>query len=268
LCELHHSHAEAGFFPPQALRRWIGLPILLPAICATGHLYDKWGNEIPKAPAEHVKYPKTPYFNFSPSFESGDRYIDSKDLLGKPLAITVKKDGSCVTLSRDLCGARNGHEARHPSFDLLKQRHAALKAQIPEGVQVFGEWLYAKHSIEYKERLALRDYLEVFAVYDQKAQLFLSQDDVATCCKELGLVMVDTPARAVYEHEWQLVRGITAIAEEVIRSGHEGVVVKSAYPYHYTQFAVNVAKYVRAKHVQTTMHWTRAEITKNELVCP
>jgi hypothetical protein len=265
LCELHHRHAEEGYFPPQALRRWLEVPTILPAICDPNKLYDKWGNEIPSAPSKHVKYPKTPYLNFSPGYESGDRYIANKELVGKPLAVTVKKDGSCVTLSPDVVGARNGTEARHPSFALLKQRHAQIKDKIPPGIQIFGEWLFARHSIKYEGSLALQDYLEVFAVYDQHDQLFLSQDDVADLCKRLDLVMVETVARVVYEAEWVLVQGIKALADELIGKGHEGVVVKTVYPHHYTQHGLNVAKYVRANHVQTDQHWSRMEITKNVL---
>lgn len=264
LCEQHHIHAEEGYFPPQALRRWLGLPTVLPAICDKDKLYDKWGNEIAKAAEGQVKYPKTPYLNFSPSYNGGDRYIDTKDLLGKPLAVTVKRDGSCVTLSRDTCGARNGHEATHPSFNMLKQRHAALKLQIPEGIQLFGEWLYAKHSIHYTGPLALRDYLEVFAVYDQTEQMFLSQDDVEILCNELDLVMVARVATILYHAEWELTNGITALAEKAIADGEEGVVVKSMYPYHYTQFAANAAKYVRANFSPGNDGWSKG-ITKNDL---
>lgn len=265
LCETHHIHAEAGHFPPQALRRWIGITtVVLPAICKKDCLYDKWGDEIAKSSHVHVKYPKTPYLNFSPSYQGGDKYIDTKSFLGKPLSVTVKKDGSCVTMSRDICGARNGHEAEHPSFNMLKQRHAALRHGIPEGIQLFGEWLYARHSIHYTGPLALRDYLEVFAVYDQNQQLFLSQDDVQILCDELDLTMVARLAVVCHATQWELVNAVTALAEKVIADGEEGVVVKSMYPYHFSQFSVNAAKYVRGKFVPGSDAWSKG-ITKNEV---
>ena len=264
LCEQHHIHAEEGYFPPQALRDWLGVPPVLPAICKKELLYDKWGNEIPKAPHAHVKYPKTPYLNFSPGCDD-DRYIDTQELLGKPLAVTVKRDGSCVTLSREVCGARNGHTAEHPSFAPLKARHAAVKESIPKGVQVFGEWLYARHSIHYAGDLALLDHLQVFAVYDQDQQLFYSQDDMLDLCRFLGLAAVDRLAVVTYKAEWELVNGVTALAQAAILRGEEGVVVKSMYPYHFGQFPTNVAKYVRENHVQTTDRWKQEAVIKNEL---
>jgi hypothetical protein len=266
LCEIHHRHAEANFFPPQALRRWLKIEeVVLPAVCPKGKLYDKWGNEIASVPPEHVKYPKTPYLPFSPGYAAGDRYISLADLIGKPLAVTIKKDGSCVVMGRELVAARNGTEARHPSFNLLKQRHAAFKHNIPENTLIYGEWLFAKHSIHYTGDIALKDYLEVFAVYDQKDQLFLGLDEVAKVCKDVGLKAVETIANVIYEAEWSLVNGLNDLGKKVVKQGQEGIVVKSVYPFHYTQFALNTAKYVREGHVQTDQHWSQQKITQNEI---
>lgn len=48
--------------------------------------------------------------------------------------------------------------------------------------------------------------------------------------------------------------------------GHEGLVVKNAFPFHFTQHASNVAKIVRPHHVQTDEHWSQQAIVRNELV--
>lgn len=265
LCEIHHIHAEKGYFPPQALRYWIGIKTtILPAICKKEKLYDKWGDEIAKASHVHVKYPKTPYLNFSPSYDKTDRYINTKDLINKPLSVTVKKDGSCITMTKEICGARNGYEADHPSFNMLKQRHAILKHNIPEGIQLFGEWLYAKHSIHYIDSLALQDYLEIFAVYDQTEQLFLGQDDVKNLCNKLNLISVTQLASICYATEWELIGEITALAEKAIARGEEGVVVKSIYPYHFSQFSINVAKYVKSNFVPGSSCWEN-KIIRNEI---
>ena len=266
LCEAHHKHAEENFFPPQALRRWLKIEeVILPAVCLPGKLYDKWGNEIASVSETHVKYPKTPYLPFSPGYAHGDRYISLSDLINKPLAITIKRDGSCVVLGRDLCAARNGTEARHASFNLLKQRHAGFRMQIPEHTLLYGEWLYAKHSIHYTGKTALRDFLEIFAVYDQKDQLFLSQDEVARICKSINLLMVEAISYATYDTEWALVNGLNAAGTKAVAQGQEGIVVKSVYPFHYTQFALNTAKFVREGHVQTDEHWSQQKITPNEV---
>jgi hypothetical protein len=267
LCEIHHIHAEKDYFPPQALRRWIGITnIVLPVICNDSCLYDKWGNIIDKSPRTYVKYPKTPYLNFSPSYSEGDRYIDTKNLLGKPLQVSLKRDGSCVTMSRDVCGARNAQSADHYSFNMFKQRHAIIRHRIPTGIQLFGEWLYAKHSIHYSGSIALKDYLEIFAVYDQQQQLFLGHEEMLLLCKELNLTTANSLASFSCHAEWELINKITSIAEKVIEDGEEGIVVKSMYPFHYSHFSMNVAKYVRSGFVAGNEMWNEGKIIKNEVL--
>jgi hypothetical protein len=257
-------HREAPA-PPQALRHWLDIPTILPAMMNPLKIYDKWGNEIPSVGPQLVKYPKTPYLPFSPSIDREDRTIDAKSLLGKPLVITTKMDGSCVTLTKDHVGARNAVTAGHPSFNLLKARHAQFQDTIPDNIQVFGEWLLAEHSIQYKGDLALNDYLQVYAVYDQYQELFFDWLGVEEFCAFRGLTLVPIIKETTFTTEWQLMSTLAELGNAVIKSGQEGLVVKSKYPFHYTQFAENVAKYVRANHVQTNQHWTRKQIVKNQL---
>lgn len=46
---------------------------------------------------------------------------------------------------------------------------------------------------------------------------------------------------------------------------HEGYVIRNADGFKYEDFASNVAKYVRANHVQTDSHWMHSELIKNQL---
>lgn len=184
LCEQHHIAAEAGRFPPQALRRWLALPTILPQQLDPSRIWDKWGTEIPRAVLE--KYPRTPYFNFSETQDPEDGYIDNNLLLGKPLVYTIKMDGSNVTITRDKVAARNGQHASHASFNFLKQLHAGFRYTIPDGVKLFGEWLFARHSIVYEGKLSLKSYLQIFAVYDIKEELFWSWNEVVEFCENNG----------------------------------------------------------------------------------
>jgi hypothetical protein len=70
---------------------------------------------------------------------------------------------------------------------------------------------------------------------------------------------------ASYEKEWQFVSDISNLAQTVINSGHEGIVVRIAYPFHYGQFSDHVAKFVRPNHVQTDEHWSHQSIIRNAL---
>lgn len=48
--------------------------------------------------------------------------------------------------------------------------------------------------------------------------------------------------------------------------GQKGDVIRNAAAFRLADFKTNVAKYVRADHVQTTKHWKRAAMVANQLV--
>jgi hypothetical protein len=99
----------------------------------------------------HRKYPRTLHFPYSPGASKEDKIQhDVSSLIGRNLIMTEKMDGSNVCLTRNGVFARNHNgPPSHPSVDLLKAHHASIKRNIPEHVEVFGEWLYAVHSIRY-----------------------------------------------------------------------------------------------------------------------
>ncbi|MFW6174086.1 MAG: RNA ligase family protein [Elusimicrobiota bacterium] len=62
-----------------------------------------------------------------------------ESFLNVPLTITVKMDGSNVGISFDTVSSRSGNIDQHPSFDMLKQKHAIIKYDIPENMIFYGE---------------------------------------------------------------------------------------------------------------------------------
>ncbi len=264
LCGDHHVHAERNFFPPEACRQWAGIKSrALPRGWDESVWYNKWGDVLRAPTRELAKYPSTMYLPFSPEYDVSERgLIDPGLLTGKPLVVMIKMDGSNCCLSKIKVAARNGDTANHGSFDYIKAMHASVKSRIPGHLQVFGEWLYARHSIHYMD---LPAYFQVFGVYDKNKQLWFSWDDVEGFSGYINLVTVPVIARLSVDEPWKLHAKLTALAEQVISEGHEGIVVRNAYPYHYGQFEENVAKYVRAGHVQTDKHWSKQEIVKNKL---
>lgn len=270
VCELHHKHAEANFIPPQALRQWAGIKNrVLPAQFDASKIYDKWGTPLIPPNRELVKYPHTRYLTFTPGFDKLDvdecGYMEITNMYNKPLVITMKMDGSNVKLTSEIVTARNGHSAGHKSFDFLKSKHASFKHLIPPHINVFAEWLYAKHSIHYTNDLALDDILLVFAVYDGITQLWGGWEDVQRVAASLNLKTVPVLTLISFPSNWECEPKITKIGNDVIKKGHEGIVIRSLYPYHWSKFGENVAKYVRANHVTSSKHWKEMEIVKNEV---
>ena len=112
-----------------------------------------------------MKYPRTLHLPWSKGTTNDDKIATSiNSLLNVPIVISEKLDGSNASLEANGCFARTHAGApTHASFDGLKALHATVKRNIPKGIQIFGEWCYALHSIAYT---ALPGYFLLFNVRD------------------------------------------------------------------------------------------------------
>jgi len=216
------------------------------------------------AERDYCKFPSILYLDCSPGLDEIDvskrGLLKIKDLVGKPLVVTTKMDGSNVVLRYTEVAARNGFTANHRSFDMLKAIHAELRELIPVGHQVFGEWLYAKHSIHYSD---LETYLQLFALYDTRKRLWESWEEVEKCVKELGVTTVPVLDYIQIDTEKALRERIVEMADKVIENGGEGVVVRDMESFSYEDFRSNIGKFVRENHVKTDEHWSQQPIVKN-----
>lgn len=277
VCECHHKLAERDFITPQTLREFAGIDtIVLPnSLRKTSEAFDygevrqwhtKWGDELKHPTRLFCKYPSTRYFPFSPGVDELDikehGFAKLENFVGVPLFVSIKMDGSNVVLRHDGVAARNGDTALHSSFDALKAWHAGIKYVIPEHIQLFGEWLYAKHSIHYTDLTA---HFQLFRAYDTRTEMFLGVGELKAYASLIGAVVVPVPfpgGQIQFNSEHEVYK-LIAIAEDVIAQGHEGIVVTSLHSFHYDQFGDRVAKYVRKNHVSTDEHWSKQQIIKN-----
>ncbi len=213
------------------------------------------------------KYPRTPHLPWSPGSTSDDRRIESVEpLLCVDIVVTEKLDGSNVCLEAGGCYARSHASApNHSSFDAFKAFHATIKSLLPENLQIFGEWLYARHSIGYK---ALPNYFMVFGVRDLNTMKWSSWTEIEMWAEELSVSTVPVLTKEHLNREWKLRDLTESLARLPSRCGgeREGVVVRKAGEFSDGDFGVSVAKFVRANHVQTSDHWKNQEIVRNELV--
>lgn len=131
------------------------------------------------------KYPRTPHMEGS-RLQPGDEDLDSVpfgDLAGRYLVVEEKVDGANSGLSFDESGSirlqSRGHYLtggpRERQFDFFKAwaaRHAeTLFAALGSRYVLYGEWLYAKHTVFYD---ALPHYFLEFDVLDTATDAFLS----------------------------------------------------------------------------------------------
>jgi len=96
-----------------------------------------------------------------------------------------------------------------------------------------------------------------------KQRMWGSWNDVKNMSNILNVPTVPIVKEEVYKKDWELIQDVSNIAENVIKQGHEGVVIRIKYPFHYGQFSNHIAKYVRPNHVQTDEHWSAQSIIKN-----
>jgi hypothetical protein len=148
------------------------------------------------------KYPRTRHIEGS-RLQPGDEDLESvpfAELGGRFLVVEEKMDGANAAVRFDERGAlllqSRGHYlrggAREKHFDLFKQwasAHAsALHERLGQHYVLYGEWLYAKHTVFYD---ALPHYFLEFDVLDTREGAFLS-----TACRRAlleGAPVVSVP---------------------------------------------------------------------------
>lgn len=206
----------------------------------------------------YYKYPRTPHLPFSPGVSKDDCVLrDTKQFVGKEVVVTEKMDGENTTIYRDYYHARsiNSTHYYYHSF-LLGNVVPMLQQALPDGYRLCGEYMYAMHAIRYP---SLSGFFLVFSLWDDK-NMCQSWDDTVAFCKQVGIPTVPELWRGIYDE-----KKIKDIAAQVVDRGGEGIVIRDADAFAYSDFAFHVAKYVRAGHVNTDIHWSHGSIIPNEL---
>lgn len=214
------------------------------------------------------KYNRTMHLPWSPGGTNDDKRATSVDtLLNQPLIITEKMDGSNTSLEDAGCFSRtHSGPPTHVSFDGLKALHSTVRYKIPQGIQLFGEWCYAKHSIDYRE---LPGFFLLFNVRDLNYEKAVWADwsEVEMWAEEIGVPTVPVLFKGEVSSEQKLKELVESLMIQPSRCGgiREGVVVRIASSFTDDSFSESVMKCVRANHVQTTEHWKDQEIIRNKL---
>lgn len=214
------------------------------------------------------KYGRTYHYPFSPGTTSDDRinhtyWEDIREI--DTLVHTEKLDGENNCLSRYGFFARS-HAAptTSPWTSQLRQRWELLKNDLGD-IELFGENLYAVHSIEYKR---LETHFYVFAVRCldkwlswEEVKFYAALFDLPTvpelCTEQVNGLTAET----LKQHVICLAGESSVFGSRDALTGmdctREGVVTRNTGEYLTADFARNVFKYVRQGHVQTDEHWTR-----------
>ena len=209
-----------------------------------------------------MKYPRTFHLPWSLGYTSDDKVLkDMSCFEGNTFIITEKMDGENSTLAREYYHARSLDSKDHPSRSWIKQFHASIKRDIPEGWRICGENLYAKHSISYDN---LKSYFYCFSIWDEN-NYCLSWKETVEFCQLLGIEHVPILRDDFMWTEW-----VPRLMEDHDWTGYnpatmEGYVVRNSDGFVYEDFGDNVAKFVRPNHVTTDTHWMHSEVIPNKL---
>jgi RNA ligase len=212
-----------------------------------------------------AKYPRTYHFDFSPGVCCDDKVMESsQSFINKELTITEKLDGGSCCLCVDGVFARtHGSIANHPSFDPIKAMWSSIQHDIPKDWSIYGESMYAKHSIHYK---ALTSYFLTFNMKIETTGEWLSWNDVKGYSDALGLSTVPELWSGTVTSE----KALRSLCDHLMKDGSrvggdniEGLVVRDARSFY--DFETSVGKIVRKNHIQTDEHWTTQKIVPNLL---
>jgi RNA ligase len=203
------------------------------------------------------KYPRTPHLPYSRTISEEDAIAKKDYLLGKEVVVLEKMDGECTAMYSDYIHARSLDSAHHPSRSWVKQLHAKVKSQIPENMIIYGENLYAKHSIPYSN---LNSYFMVFNIHIFPS-LWLSWRDVRNTVELIGLHTVPL----LYEGVWT-----ERLASELIKHveadpNTEGFVVRLASSFTEKNWKESIGKYVSSNFEISSDHWTKNRLIANKL---
>ncbi len=209
------------------------------------------------------KYPRTPHLPCSPEIHSDDKVcnlVDLKNIIDGQYDVVIleKLDGGCTKLSdRGVFARSHIKPTSCSSFDYIKNVHYyPNQLEIAHNLKVFGENMFAIHSIEYT---GLTDYFYVFNILEKDKERFMSYDIMKVWAENHGMQTVPL----IYMGKIPSIVWLeNFLKEELLKPSalggtREGFVIRLRKSFHQDDFSKNVFKYVRKGHVQTDEHWSK-----------
>lgn len=202
------------------------------------------------------KYPRTPHFSWSEGATSDDRILsDNSNFIDHYIVITEKMDGSNTGFVKDgVYGRSHADFSNNPWDREMWNIYYRIKNDLYEGLYIFGENMYAIHSIEYQK---LDSFFYIFGIRDNN--VWISWDQLEEWSFLLDIPTVPVLFKGVIGSEKELKEITTELCSKksIFGNTREGIVVRTFGNFHNDDFGNNVAKMVRKNHVTTDKHWTR-----------
>lgn len=216
------------------------------------------------------KYGRTYHYPWSPGTTSDDRinheyWSDIQKI--KKVIHTEKLDGENTCMNGIGVFARS-HAAPtiHPWSDYIKPKFSMIKEDLRRAdIELFGENLYAIHSIAYP---ILPSHFHIFGV--RCLDKWLSWEEVCWYAEfyefpvvpVLDILEPEDYSEQTFKKTVDLLVEMPSVFGSIdthtgLECTREGIVTRNVLEYPVDQFKENVFKYVRKGHVKTDEHWTR-----------
>ncbi len=232
---------------------------------------------------DFIKYPRTPHL-FGSRGTDDDKHLTRQDseafIANASLIVEEKLDGTNAGIHFNSRGRMilqcRGHEiteGMHPQYDLFKQwtsvKRPVLEAMLSTRYILYGEWLYARHSVHYRQ---LPHYFFEFDIYDKDAEAFLTLDARLQMLEGTGIqtVPVIHRGRATAE-ELRTLIGLSAFESSFDNptTGRTDSLMEGLYlRTESTAYVTGRAKMVRPEFVEKVKqseHWQHQKMVPNEL---
>lgn len=204
-----------------------------------------------------TKYPRTFHLPYSLTITEDDKRLPSDDQFKGTMVVMLEKmDGENTSVyPNGKIHARSMDGQSTPWQSWIRRNVTQWAYNLPENLRVCGENLYAKHSIEYLFDKQSQ-YFQVFSIWDQN--LCLSWSETEEWCELLNIEHVPVIYTGIYKDKDTTLKIFNEYQKDKNSQGQEveGFVIRNVDKFKLGDFSRNVAKYVRANHVQTDEHWT------------
>ena len=218
------------------------------------------------------KFPRTQHIINIGGASVDDRILDKQGydsfMTDNDVFIAEKVDGAQLGISIDesykILVQNRSHYVNsksHSQFEKLDKwimdNNQSLYEILDEDTILFGEWLYAKHSISYDN---LPDYFLAFDLYNKKKKLFYNRDILVEKLKDSSIHYVREMYRGKIKDQSQLLKMIEE--KSIYTDGRvEGIYLKIFEG----DYVKSRCKLVRNDFICGNEHWTKGGIQKNKL---
>ena len=203
------------------------------------------------------KYPKTPYWPWSPVIGRDDAvHPDPRRFVGEPVVVTEKLDGGNTLLHSGEVYGRSVSAPCEGKWMAMVKKHHAWKVREPD-LYLYGEDIYGVHSISYDPVPESRTF-HAFALRGGDGA-FASFSKVEAYTRRQGIPVVPV----LFKGRFRSLAEIRAFLERahgeasLLGGEREGVVLRLARGFPAAEFQNSVCKSVRPGHVQSEEHWSR-----------